>query len=240
MPRSDLEHLNRQQRSAVRFGLDTDKASAETGGADPDTIPPLLIIAGAGTGKTLTLAHRVAELVLEGVDPRRILLLTFTRRASVEMTRRAEHIVGQTRARIGNTREAEGGVRTASAAAAASGLRGLRSELRWAGTFHSVGNRLLRKYGPAIGLDSSFTILDRGDAEDLLHVVRTERGLSKRERRFPQKATCLAIYSRCVNSSEALRDSLRDHFPWCAGWEEDLRGLFRSYVEEKQRRAVLD
>jgi DNA helicase-2/ATP-dependent DNA helicase PcrA len=112
--------------------------------------------------------------------------------------------------------------------------------LRWAGTFHAVANRLLRLYAPAIGLEPSFTILDRGDAEDLLDVVRHQAGLSRRPKRFPRKATCLAIYSRRVNSGAPLKECLDAAFPWCVEWEEELGDLFRAYVEAKQERAVLD
>jgi DNA helicase-2/ATP-dependent DNA helicase PcrA len=112
--------------------------------------------------------------------------------------------------------------------------------LRWAGTFHAIANRLLRRHALPLGLDPSFTVLDRSDAEDLLNLTRADLGLSKRERRFPQKATCLAIYSRCVNSGEPVQECLEEHFPWCSDWEAELRTLFRHYVEAKQQRSVLD
>jgi len=210
-----LGKLNPAQRQAVVYGL-PERA------AENDASPPLLIIAGAGTGKTMTLAHRVAECVLRGYDPGRILLLTFTRRAAREMTRRAERIV-------------------ALAARSEQGRRRIDSgSLRWAGTFHAVANRLLRLYAPSLGLDPSFTVLDRSDAEDLVDIVRHQSGLSQQKKRFPRKATCLAIYSRCVNSGERLEVVLDDAFPWCGAWEEELRQLFRGYVEAKQAGSVLD
>ena len=175
-----------------------------------DAAAPLLIIAGAGSGKTQTLSHRVARLCRDGADPRRILLLTFSRRAADEMVRRARRIVPQS----------EG--------------------LSWAGTFHAVANRLLRLHAPSVGLDPSFTVLDRADSADLLDVVRSARGLSKKARRFPQKGTCLAIYSRVVNSSEPLTEALRRSFPWCQEWEAELQGLFAEYVDRKQQAQVLD
>ncbi|HKI64139.1 MAG TPA: ATP-dependent helicase [Burkholderiales bacterium] len=174
---------------------------------------PLLIVAGAGTGKTNTLAHRVAWLVLQGVSPERILLLTFTRRAAQEMTRRAQKIVGE----------------------AAKEVR-----LPWSGTFHSIANRLIRRHSARLGLEANFSVLDRGDAADLMDVVRHELGLSKMEKRFPRKDTCLAIYSHRVNTQGALRRSLIDAFPWCAEWEDELTRLYRAYVEKKLANQALD
>src|SRR5690606_9431905 len=181
---------------------------------------PLLVIAGAGTGKTMTVAHRVAPLVLEGVAPERLLLLTFTRRAAEEMTRRAERIV--------------------RAAACKRGLAGTPTRLPWAGTFHSIANRLLRRFAANLGLDPGFSVADRGDAADLLDVLRHDLGLSGTRRRFPGKDTCLAIYSRCVNARLPLPAVLEESFPWCAEWEAELRQLFRCYGERKQRSNVLD
>jgi DNA helicase II / ATP-dependent DNA helicase PcrA len=175
---------------------------------------PLLVIAGAGSGKTNTLAHRVAHLIAGGADPRRLLLLTFTRRAAAEMTRRARNLLGHGGGRAG--------------------------DIRWSGTFHAIGNRLLRLHAHAVGLDPSFTVLDRSDAADLLDLVRNRLGLAKKERRFPRKATCLAIYSRAVGASEPVEDCLARSFPWCEEWAEELRRLFRAYVEAKQQAGVLD
>jgi DNA helicase II / ATP-dependent DNA helicase PcrA len=176
---------------------------------------PLLIVAGAGTGKTQTLAHRVAALIARGADPRRILLLTFSRRAAQEMTRRAVRLLA----------------RRPGAEAAT---------LPWAGTFHAIANRLLRHHALEAGLDPAFTLLDREDAADLLDHLRHEQGLSKSDRRFPRKGTCLAVYSSAVNTQESLRACLETRFPWCLEWEEPLRGLFAAYVEAKTARSVLD
>ena len=175
---------------------------------------PLLIVAGAGTGKTQTLAHRLAVLVARGADPRRILLLTFSRRAAQEMTRRAARKIA-----LGP---------------------GSDAGLPWAGTFHAVANRLLRMHAEEAGLDPGFTLLDREDAADLLDRVRHDRGLARTDRRFPRKGTCLAIYSTTVNAQEPLRACLETRFPWCLEWEEPLRGLFGAYVDAKTERAVLD
>jgi DNA helicase-2/ATP-dependent DNA helicase PcrA len=179
--------------------------------------PPLLVIAGAGSGKTNTLAHRVAHLILHGADPRRILLLTFTRRAAEAMIRRAEQICEQ--------------VRNSAVPYGAS---------LWSGTFHAVGARLLRLYAGQVGLDPGFTVLDRSDAADLIDLVRDEQGLSQQDRRFPRKATCLAIYSYAVNAQQPLDPVLRKAFPWCSDWAIELKGLFAGYVEAKQRQSVLD
>ena len=206
-----LAGLNGEQRAAVEHGVGTGSDAAL------DT-RPLLVIAGAGSGKTSTLAHRVACLIARGADPQRILLLTFSRRAAQEMERRA----GQVAARV----------------------LGLRSDaapsLPWAGTFHGVGARLLREYAAQIGLNENFTIHDRGDAEDLMGMVRHDIGLSGTARRFPQKGTCLSIYSRVVNTCAPLADVLKHSFPWCAEWTAELQRLFGAYVEAKQQQNVLD
>lgn len=181
---------------------------------------PLLIIAGAGTGKTQTLAHRVAELLARGASPDRLLLLTFSRRAALEMSRRALRIVTQQ-------------ARTTKPAAAPPALP-------WAGTFHAVANKLLRRHAAQLGLDPGFNILDREDAAGLLDLVRTDLGLAKLDRRFPRKGTCLSIYSRAVNTQQPLKACLEQAFPWCLEWERPLRQLFASYVRMKFERRLLD
>ena len=204
-----LAPLNEEQRLAVEHGT----------GPHADDARALLVIAGAGSGKTNTLAYRVAHLVRCGADPQRILLLTFSRRAAAEMERRTAQLL----------QRALGGAASPGTAA-----------FRWAGTFHGIGARLLREYAARIGLPESFTILDRGDAEDLIAIVRHERGLDAKGRRFPAKATCLAIYSRVVNAEAALADVLARDYPWCAPWQAELEGLFGAYVEAKQAQHVLD
>lgn len=205
-----LDKLNEAQRRAVEHGA----AAAKNGDSGP-----LLVIAGAGSGKTNTLAHRVAHLIVNGADPRRILLMTFSRRAASEMGRRVERICGQV---LGPN----AGVMT--------------DALAWAGTFHGIGARLMRMYAEQIGLDPDFTIHDREDSADLMNLIRHELGFSKTESRFPTKGTCLAIYSRTVNSESSLGEVLKTSFPWCASWEAQLRDLFASYVESKQAQNVLD
>ncbi|MBI5440653.1 MAG: ATP-dependent helicase [Deltaproteobacteria bacterium] len=110
----------------------------------------------------------------------------------------------------------------------------------WGGTFHATANRLLRLHAQGVGLSENFTVLDRSDAEDLLNTVRSELALEKTDRRFPRKATCLAIYSRCVNAQEPVEEALKAYFPWCAGAAEELKGLFRAYTVRKQEQNILD
>lgn len=199
-----LAGLNSEQREAVVHGDG-----------------PLLVVAGAGTGKTATLVHRVAWLIAHGVDPGRILLLTFTRRAAAEMIRRVD-----------------GAVRRLDEAASES-MHSQAARI-WGGTFHAIGARLLRHYGKAIGLDPSFAVHDRTDSEDLLNIVRTDLGLAKTDKRFPKKGTCMAIYSRCVNAREKLPQVLQQRFPWCDEWGDELKQLFDAYVDRKEAAVALD
>ncbi len=112
--------------------------------------------------------------------------------------------------------------------------------LPWSGTFHSIGNRLIREYAPRLGLDPGFSVLDRGDAADLMDVVRHRLGFSKTVKRFPRKDTCLGIYSHRVNTQRPLRHTLETAYPWCLDWEEQLTALCRAYVEAKLEQQVLD
>jgi DNA helicase-2/ATP-dependent DNA helicase PcrA len=200
-----LASLNPEQQRAVEYGIENPS--------------PLLVVAGAGSGKTNTLAHRVAHLIVQGADPRRIMLLTFSRRAAAEMGRRVERIAAGVLPDQG---------------------RLIADALTWSGTFHAIGARLLREYAEQIRLDRSFTIHDREDSGDLMNLVRHDLGFSKTEERFPAKNTCLAIYSRAVNAEAPLEEVLGSSFPWCAGWEDELKALFGAYVEAKQRQNVLD
>ena len=191
-----LSELNPEQRVAVVHGEG-----------------PLLVVAGAGSGKTKTLAYRVAYLIAAGVNPGRILLLTFTRRAAEEMLKRASGIVQRGGAVLGRV---------------------------WGGTFHAMANRLLRVYARPAGITPDFTVMDQSDSEDMINVIRHEMALHKKEKRFPSKGTCLAVYSRCVNGTEPLDDVLKRHFPWCEMWAVELKVLFQKYVSRKQERNVLD
>jgi DNA helicase-2/ATP-dependent DNA helicase PcrA len=204
-----LDTLNAEQRRAVEHGVGT---GSHVGS-------PLLVIAGAGSGKTNTLAHRVAHLIVNGADPRRILLMTFSRRASSEMAQRVERIARKV---LGDKASV------------------MTDALSWAGTFHGIGARLLREYASQIGVDPAFTIHDREDSADLMNLVRHELGLSKTENRFPAKGTCLAIYSRCVNAETTIAQAVGQFYPWCSGWVDRLTGLFAAYVEAKQKQNVLD
>ena len=212
---SHLAKLNGPQRRAVTYGEPLPDKGFKSG--------PLLIVAGAGTGKTDTLAHRVAHLVMHGVDPARIMMLTFTRRAATEMRRRAYELA---KAALNETL---GGV-----------SQSILQRMSWAGTFHSVGNRLLRHYARHLKLDPQFSVLDRSDSADLMDALRQELGLAQKEQRFPRKDTCLQIYSHRVNTQRSLKETLEAQFPWCAQWESDLTGLYRAYVERKQRSSLLD
>ena len=204
-----LDGLNPEQRRAVEHGVTRNNTIGS----------PLLIIAGAGSGKTNTLAHRVAHLVVSGANPRRVLLMTFSRRAAAEMTRRVERLAHRV---LGDNSSA------------------LTDSLIWTGTFHGIGARLLREYAERIGLDVAYTIHDREDSADLMNLVRHDLKFSKTERRFPAKGTCLAIYSRCANAEMPLEQVLGHSFPWCAGWAAELKQLFAAYVEAKQAHKVLD
>ncbi len=172
---------------------------------------PLRIVAGAGSGKTRTLAARVAWLIESGVSAERILLLTFTRRAAAEMLRRAS------------------GMTTS---------RDLRAV--WGGTFHSTANRLLRQYGETVGLAPGFTVLDQGDATDLFGIVRTESGLASGKRRFPQKSTLAAMYTRVINAQVPLGVTVEERFPWCRDHVDSIKEIVRRYTERKQETNTVD
>jgi DNA helicase-2/ATP-dependent DNA helicase PcrA len=189
-----MEQLNESQRDAVLHDGS-----------------PLLVVAGAGTGKTLTVASRVAWLIEQGSVPERILLLTFTRRAAREMLARANRLVA-----------------------------GGQTGKVWGGTFHAVGNRLLRLLGRHLGIPPDFTVMDQADAADLLNLIRGELGLSNRDRRFPRKETLAAIYSRTVNARVRLAEVLEATFPWCRDEVEGIRSIFRSYTSRKRSQNLLD
>jgi DNA helicase-2/ATP-dependent DNA helicase PcrA len=191
-----LDELNEQQRTAATHAGDT-----------------LLILAGAGTGKTTTLCARVAWFLSQGVPAERILLLTFSRRAAREMVERARSLA---------ERLTPDGGRILG------------------GTFHSVGHRMVRSYASSLGLDPGFGVLDAGDAADLIDFVREERGRAASRRRFPRAPTMLDIYSRVVNAQTSLHDVLSEWFPWCAEHRESLAEIFREYAARKKALGVVD
>ena len=195
---SAFDALNPQQRRAATFGTPVKDQGIGAG--------PLLIIAGAGTGKTNTLAHRAAHLVLNGVDPARILMLTFTRRAAQDMIRRTQCIVTAVMAERGKL-----------------GDRSVQSRLAMVRhvSFGGQSHPAARSRN-IVGLDPNFTVLDRADAADLMDVIRHELGFSSKEKRFPRKDACLAIYSYRVNTRLSLKQTLEEQFPWVSEWEQDL------------------
>ncbi len=226
-----------QQRAAAEHGTVLPSGGVES--------TPQLIIAGAGTGKTNTLAHRAAYLALNGVDPQRILLMTFSRRAATELTQRAQRIVQQAQAA---DREKHAQIDSelqplenlSKSNSSNKTTRDLATELSWMGTFHSVANRLLRKYAHTIGLEPDFSIMDRSDAADMMDVQRHALGFTASEKRFPKKATCIDIYSRCINTQQELKEVLERDYPWCADWADELKALFRAYTQAKQKQLSLD
>jgi DNA helicase-2/ATP-dependent DNA helicase PcrA len=171
---------------------------------------PSLVIAGAGTGKTRTLVYRVAYLIDSGIDPSQILLLTFTRKSAQEMLERAGELIG------------------------------VRSERVRGGTFHSVANMLLRRYGRSIGLEPNFTILDRGDAEDLIALVRAQLGLNEKDKRFPRKATIAEMFSKSENTLRPLDEIVVEEFNHFADHLDALGQLQRGYQASKRQRQLVD
>ena len=191
-----LGQLNPEQRAAATY-------SGET----------LLILAGAGTGKTTTLCSRAAWLMAEGAPAERILLLTFTRRAAGEMVERARTLAE----------------RVAPDAGRIAG-----------GTFHSIAHRMIRMHAASLGLDAGFGVLDAGDAADLLDMVRQEEGHAESPRRFPRAGTLLDIYSGTINAQRSLNEILAERFPWCEEHGEALAAIFRTYGSRKRALGVLD
>ena len=171
---------------------------------------PSLVIAGAGSGKTRTLVYRVAYLIDSGIDPSQILLLTFTRKSAQEMLDRAGELIG------------------------------VRSERVRGGTFHSVANMLLRRYGRAIGLEPGFTILDRGDAEDLIALVRAQLGLNEKDKRFPRKGTIAEMFSKSENTLRPLDEIVVEEFDHFSDHLDALEQLQRGYQASKRQRQLVD
>ena len=171
---------------------------------------PLLVIAGAGTGKTRTLVYRVAHLIARGVRPERILLLTFTRRAAQEMLSRAERLVGPP------SQQVQGG------------------------TFHATAHRLLRRFGPSAALPRDFSIMDQGDAEDLMQLSRAALGYGAKQKRFPRKESLHYVYSRHVNTERPIEEILREAYPQFLDYLPDFRRVFADYTNRKAERNLVD
>ncbi|HSQ52328.1 MAG TPA: ATP-dependent helicase [Nitrospiraceae bacterium] len=171
---------------------------------------PSLVIAGAGSGKTRTLVYRVAYLIDSGIDPSHILLLTFTRKSAQEMLERAGELIG------------------------------VRSEQVRGGTFHSVANMLLRRYGRSIGLEPGFTILDRSDAEDLIALVRAQLGLNEKDKRFPRKGTIAEMFSKSENTLRPLDEIVVEEFDHFSDHLDALSQLQRGYQASQRQRQLVD
>jgi len=171
---------------------------------------PYLVIAGAGSGKTRVLVHRVAYLVEQGVRPEQILLLTFTRRAAEEMLRRASLLLDERCKKISG------------------------------GTFHSFANMILRKYAKLLEISNNFTILDQADSEDALNLVRTQLGYHKSEKRFPRKHAILEVISKSLNKSEDIADVLYDEYPQFLEFSEEIKRIRQEYNKYKRQKSLLD
>ncbi len=188
-------------------GLDDAQLAAATHGDGP-----LVVLAGAGTGKTRTLVARVAQLIDRGVDPSRVLLLTFTRRAAEDMLARAAAICGD---------------RSAGARL-------------WGGTFHAVAHKLVSSHAQTLGLAPDLSVLDTGDAQDLMDLLRHEHDLAGSTERFPRADTLVDVYSRAVNTGRAAREVIAVEFPWCDRHTDRILDLFRGYVSRKRAGGLLD
>ena len=187
------KHLNEAQFEAVSFDQG-----------------PLLVIAGAGSGKTRTLTYRVARLVEAGIPPYAILLLTFTRKASQEMLQRASRLLDD------------------------------RCENVSGGTFHSFANAMLRRYATHLGYDRSFTIIDRVDMENLIVMLKKEMGLGVKDRSFPKKGTMASLFSRSVNKVMPLEDVIYDDYPHFSVHMEALGQLYAAYTQHKSTHNLMD
>ena len=185
--------------------LNTEQAAAAAHGTGP-----LLVIAGAGTGKTRTLVYRVAHLIEKGAAPERILLLTFTRRAAHEMLSRAERLVGSASTRVQG------------------------------GTFHATGHKLLRRFGPEAGLARDFSIMDQGDAEDLMQLARANLGYGKQEKRFPKKETLHHVYSTHLNTETPVEEIVEREYPQFIEFSRDMVRIYAEYTSRKHERNLVD
>ncbi|KAF0120443.1 MAG: DNA helicase II / ATP-dependent DNA helicase PcrA [bacterium] len=171
---------------------------------------PILVIAGAGSGKTRTLVYRVARLVEEGIKPEHILLLTFTRKAAQEMLRRASEILDERCGKVSG------------------------------GTFHSFANTILRRYANLIGFNNNFTILDRGDSEDVINLIRAQFGFHKKESRFPRKQAVTNVISKSINKGCSIEDVLIEDYPQFLENSNDLQKIYEEYKRYKKAKSIMD
>src|SRR5438309_7933104 len=171
---------------------------------------PILVIAGAGSGKTRTLTYRVAYLLENGIDPQNILLLTFTNKAAREMLSRVANLLPID----------------------ASGL--------WGGTFHSVGNRILRRHGSALGYSNGFSIMDREDQKDLINTVVASAGIDPKEIRFPKGDVLAEIFSFVVNTEMPLEALLAEKFPYFLPLLDKIQDVRERYEKKKKATNSMD
>jgi DNA helicase II / ATP-dependent DNA helicase PcrA len=187
-------------------GLDEAQLTAATHGDGP-----VVVVAGAGTGKTRALVARVACLLERGVAPERVLLLTFTRRAADEMLARAAALVG---------------------------LSGARRP--YGGTFHAVAHRFIAAYAEPLGLAKGFSVVSPSEAADLMELMRPDYALTGTQERAPRSSTLVDIYSRCINTGKPLRDVLPIDFPWCQPHLAAIAELFAGFTQRKRQGGLLD
>ena len=204
--RSDAED-NRPRRFTIDYQQELNPSQYE---AATTRDGPVLVLAGAGSGKTRTLIFRVARMIEEGIDPASLLLLTFTRRAAEEMIQRAEALMGG------------------------------RCDKVTGGTFHSFANTVLRRYASLLGFANAFTILDRTDSEDAINLFRSNMGLNKKERRFPRKQTIAKIISLAANKTTSVAEVLDSQFPYLFSELDDLSQIEEDYRQYKRERSLLD
>ena len=204
--RSDAED-NRPRRFTINYQQELNPSQYE---AATTRDGPVLVLAGAGSGKTRTLIFRVARMIEEGIDPASLLLLTFTRRAAEEMIQRAEALMGG------------------------------RCDKVTGGTFHSFANTVLRRYASLLGFANAFTILDRTDSEDVINLFRSNMGLNKKERRFPRKQTIAKIISLAANKMTSVAEVLDSQFPYLFSELDDLSQIEEDYRQYKRERSLLD
>ncbi len=203
-------HYEMTRRTGGSSTFDVTDLNAEQAAAVLHTHGPLLVLAGAGSGKTKTLVYRLARLIHDGVDPKRILLLTFTRKASQEMMRRA------------------------------AGVLDARCQQVMGGTFHSFCNMVLHQYAKHIEYPDGFTIMDRSDAENLMALIRKQGDYQKKDKRFPKKNTLLDIVSKSVNTNRSIEQVVMDDFPHFVDLTEDVMEIAKKYHIQKEALSLMD